>query len=233
MSQREVKAPRERRRDSNQRRILALAMEMIESAGIDALSMNKLAEAADYTPGALYRYFASKDALLAALVGECLDDVRRSLDEAESSLPERASPLARVFVLAGQANSWTPKVRVRWYSSGTLVRTDTINAPGASVPLAIDQATYANSWNLRVPAALVQPNLSVLADVDPGNLIAESNEGNNNYPISGTPLALSVHTENPFKVTLIPVTTKFDNRTGNVTGELCRLARLLSVGERT
>lgn len=72
---------------------------MVEESGLEALSMNKLAEAADYTPGALYRYFASKDALVAELVGTCLGDVGRYLERALSALPDRASPLARVFVL--------------------------------------------------------------------------------------------------------------------------------------
>ncbi len=74
-------------------------MRMVEEGGLEALSINKLAEAADYTPGALYRYFASKDALLSELVGQCLEDVTRFLTTAESVLPERASPFARVFVL--------------------------------------------------------------------------------------------------------------------------------------
>lgn len=99
MAHDEVKAPRERRHDANHRRILGIAMKMVEEGGFDALSVNKLAEAADYTPGALYRYFASKDALLAALVAQCLGDVQSFLAAAEQRLPERASPLARVFVL--------------------------------------------------------------------------------------------------------------------------------------
>lgn len=75
-------------------------MLMVERGGLDALSMHKLAEAVDYTPGALYRYFGSKDALLAGLVERILDDVRAHLGRAVALLPARVSPLARVFVLA-------------------------------------------------------------------------------------------------------------------------------------
>ena len=95
----EPKAPRERRHDANHRRIVSIAMRMVEAGGLEALSINKLAEAADYTPGALYRYFASKDALLSELVGQCIGDVRLFLTTAETLLPERASPFAHVFVL--------------------------------------------------------------------------------------------------------------------------------------
>jgi AcrR family transcriptional regulator len=74
-------------------------MSMVAAGGFDALSMTKLAEAVDYTPGALYRYFGSKDALLSKLVARILEDVRALLDRAVGLLPASASPLTRVFVL--------------------------------------------------------------------------------------------------------------------------------------
>lgn len=95
----EVRTPRERRHDENLRRILDAAMLMVEKGGLEALSINQLAEAVDYTPGALYRYFGSKDALLSRLVIRVLEDVRRRLDLARALLPPTSSPLARVLVL--------------------------------------------------------------------------------------------------------------------------------------
>lgn len=95
----ETRTPRERRHDDNLRRILDAAMLMVERGGLEALSINQLAEAVDYTPGALYRYFGSKDALLSKLVTRVLEDVRRHLDLALSLLPPKAPPLARVLVL--------------------------------------------------------------------------------------------------------------------------------------
>lgn len=96
----EPRTPRERRHDHNHRRILETAMAMVEEGGFGALSVNKLAEAVDYTPGALYRYFGSKDALLAQLLAQILDEVRRDLESALARLPERTSPLGRVVALA-------------------------------------------------------------------------------------------------------------------------------------
>ena len=87
----------------------------------------------------------------------------------------------RVFVKASRPNHWMPPVRVRWYVENTLVRTDTIAAPGASVPMTIDEGTLNSSWNLFVPGALFQPGLRIVADVDPSNVIAESNEANNSF----------------------------------------------------
>lgn len=95
----EARTPRERRHDDNLRRILDEAMRQVEEGGFGALSINKLAEAVDYTPGALYRYFGSKDALLAALIERVLAEVRADLGRAQSRLPARATPLAHVMAL--------------------------------------------------------------------------------------------------------------------------------------
>ena len=74
-------------------------MALVAEDGIEALSMGRLASAVDYTPGALYRYFDGKDAILAKLVGRILEDLAASLTEAVGRLPTQASPLARVFAL--------------------------------------------------------------------------------------------------------------------------------------
>ena len=122
----------------------------------------------------------------------------------------------RVFVLANQANTATPAVRVRFYSNGTLVQTSTITAPGASVPLAPDQSVLNSSWNMVVPASLIQPGLSVLADVDPNGVIPESNKSNNSYPASGQ-LALNVQTLATLTVRFVPVYQSANGVTGGVT----------------
>ncbi|MFZ5443363.1 MAG: TetR/AcrR family transcriptional regulator [Myxococcota bacterium] len=94
------KTPRARRHDANVGRILDAAMELVVSGGLEALSMGRLADAVDYTPGALYRYFPSKDALLAGLVAQVLDEAKAALEAAEARLPKGAYPLTRVFALA-------------------------------------------------------------------------------------------------------------------------------------
>ena len=97
-----IRSPRERRHEDNLRRILDAAMRTVVEGGFEALSINKLAAEVDYTPGALYRYFGSKDALLSKLVERVLMDVRGYLDRAEArlpSMPPKARPLARVLVL--------------------------------------------------------------------------------------------------------------------------------------
>ena len=62
------KTPRERRREATLARILDAALDLVVEGGFDALSMNRLARETDFTPGALYRYFDSKQALLEQIV---------------------------------------------------------------------------------------------------------------------------------------------------------------------
>ncbi len=100
LSSTERRTPRELRHEDNERRILDAAVQLVADGGFDGLSMSRLAEAVGFTPGALYRYIGSKDALLAKILEAALADVRTSLDGAVSRLPEGASPLAVVLALA-------------------------------------------------------------------------------------------------------------------------------------
>ena len=123
----------------------------------------------------------------------------------------------RVFVTANQSNLATPQVRVRFYLASVLVSTLTIAPPGVSVPLSPDESSLNTSWNVAVPNTLIQPGLSVLADVDPGNAVAEADETDNQFPSSGTPLALDVHPSPTFSVRFVPVLQSVNGRQGNVT----------------
>jgi hypothetical protein len=123
----------------------------------------------------------------------------------------------RVFVTANQSNLATPQVQVGFYLAGVLVSTVTIAPPRQSVPLSPDEGSLTSSWNTVVPKTLIQPGLSILADVDPGNSTAEADETDNRFPASGTPLALDVHTTSAFSVRFVPVYQRVNGRQGNVT----------------
>jgi hypothetical protein len=123
----------------------------------------------------------------------------------------------RVFVTANQVNASAPSVRVRFYNSGVPVSDVVISAPGPSVPQGPNEGTLNSSWNIPVSKSLIQPNLSILAEVDPTNAVAESDETDNTFPASGTPLALDVRTTSTFSVRLVPVKQGADGSVGNVT----------------
>lgn len=111
----------------------------------------------------------------------------------------------RVFVTANQTNVAAPAVRVTFYEAGVATHTVTIDSPGLTTPLLPNEGNLSSSWNLPVPKAWIQPNLSIKAEVDPGNAIVESDEGDNSFPASGTPLPLDVRTLGIFNVRFVPV----------------------------
>lgn len=139
----------------------------------------------------------------------------QKLDNSVTLISGRDAML-RVFPVANSTNTVQPVVRVNVYGNGVLRTTLTATTTGTSVPTAINQGSMAASWNVRVPAAYVQPGLGIQAVVDPDNAIAESNESDNVYPATGVPLPLTVRTVNPLNLTFVPVTTSANSVTGNV-----------------
>ena len=123
----------------------------------------------------------------------------------------------RVFVVANQTNSVSPQVRVRFYVNGTQEGSSTlIAAPSHAVPTSTSEATLASSWNMPVPGSMIKPGLSVIADVDPSQAIPEARRSNNSFPVSGTPLALTVKNLSTFYIRFVPVKQSVNNLTGVV-----------------
>jgi AcrR family transcriptional regulator len=59
--------PSKRRFEKNRQGILDAARTIMRETGIESLSIRTLAERVDYSPSAIYKYFDSKEAILAAL----------------------------------------------------------------------------------------------------------------------------------------------------------------------
>lgn len=86
-------SPRRRRaRDAVRQRIFAAARPLFSAHGYDAVTMQQIAAALDYTPGALYRHFRDKDALVRALVAEDF----RAFFAAFAHVPAIADPVRRI-----------------------------------------------------------------------------------------------------------------------------------------
>jgi hypothetical protein len=135
----------------------------------------------------------------------------------------------RVFVTASGSNTAQPGVRVRFFRNGASapVRTFTIAAPGSSAPTSVQEGTLGSSWNVRVPGSVIQSNTSVVAELDPDNSVAETNENDNRFPASGTQ-SLTVQSVPPVRIRFIPI-QQGGNPPGNVTNankdRLMELAR--------
>ena len=81
----------EQKREARTSAILDEAMAILAAEGLEALTLGRLARALDYVPAALYRYFDSKDALLAALQRRAVTTIHRGLREAERANEEVAA----------------------------------------------------------------------------------------------------------------------------------------------
>lgn len=125
--------------------------------------------------------------------------------------------LLRVFVRASEPNVASPAVRVRLYDGLQLLATHSVPAAAAGVPTVVEEGQLAASWNLPISGSMIRPGLRILTDVDPQNVIAESDENDNVWPSSGSPLAIDVRTVPPLNVRLVPVTQSATGLTGNIT----------------
>ncbi len=129
----------------------------------------------------------------------------------------------RIFVVANEANTAKPTVRVRFRNGSSPVVERIISAPGGSTPTSVQEASLGSSWNLPVEATLIRSGLSIEATVDPNAAIAESNESDN-----GSTKNLAVRTVPAARVLFVPV-QQGGGEPGNVTtankDQLVALAR--------
>ena len=100
-----VQAPtrRERQRQQTVTEIKARAMDQVAGGGAGAVSLNAIARAMGMSPAALYRYFASRDALLAELVVEAYGSLADALRQAADGAPRGA---ARLVAVAHAYRDW-------------------------------------------------------------------------------------------------------------------------------
>lgn len=86
--------------DRRRELILEAARATFIERGMDGASIREIARRAGYTPGAIYSYFDGKDALYGALLGESLERLNASVQEAVSTADTTAQRLqmaARAF----------------------------------------------------------------------------------------------------------------------------------------
>ena len=62
---------------ARRQRVLVAALELGADGGYDAVQMRDIAASAEVALGTIYRYFPSKDALLAAAMVEWMEDLER------------------------------------------------------------------------------------------------------------------------------------------------------------
>jgi len=78
--------------------LVTAGLALVEAAGVEALSLRKVAARVRVSAAAVYRHFADKDALLAAIAAEGFAMLNGQFD-AVSSAPEPHDPLLRLRAL--------------------------------------------------------------------------------------------------------------------------------------
>jgi AcrR family transcriptional regulator len=92
-------------RRASRERILEHALRLFGEHGYERTTIRMLAESAGISQGLIYRYFASKRALLQAIFEQSMADVRATFGAAESGAPgERIESLVRASFQVLRAN---------------------------------------------------------------------------------------------------------------------------------
>ncbi len=135
MPTRDAPTRRERLRAQTLAEIKEHALAQIAQDGAEALSLSAVARAMGMSGPALYRYFASRDDLLAALVGEAWHGLADAVEEAARTA-RRRTPSARFRAVCAAYRTWALAQPHRYrlalatdYGSGRF-------APEATVPAA-------------------------------------------------------------------------------------------------
>ncbi|HJV38253.1 MAG TPA: IPT/TIG domain-containing protein [Geothrix sp.] len=161
----------------------------------------------------------------------------QSTQDLNGSVPVVAGKdaLIRVFVLANQANTAAPSVKI------SIMDNNGVAVPGypkvvaparTSVPTTLDESSLTSSWNLVVPGTdltTTGPNgvYLISAEVDPAGAIPEADESNNAQVRSFSGIAVPI-----FRTTIFPVA--LSTGTGNITEAnkatwVARLAKMYPV----
>jgi AcrR family transcriptional regulator len=75
--------------------VLDAARSAFFELGMDKASIREIARRAGYTPGAIYSYFASKEAIYGALLGESLDRLNEAVQRARRGAATNADELRK------------------------------------------------------------------------------------------------------------------------------------------
>lgn len=128
--------------------------------------------------------------------------------------------LLRVFVRGDKTETVSPVVRVSFYDGDDFVESVDIPAPGLSVASEIDESDLESSWNLMLTPAQVAPGLRILAELDPENVILETDETDNRFPASGLPFVPDVRELTPLGVRFVPIHFSSNGLTGAVDAQM-------------
>ena len=95
---------RERLRENTRDEIKAIARQQLADGGSAALSLNAIARAMEVTPPALYRYFASRDELITALIVDAYHALATYMRDCVAEAPDQVSD--KLFSASWAYRAW-------------------------------------------------------------------------------------------------------------------------------
>lgn len=84
--------------------LIAAATAIVEEAGVDALSVREVARRVGVSPGAPFRHFSSRDALLAAVAEQAMERLAKAVDAGQ--LATDADPLEQIRLIGLAYIGW-------------------------------------------------------------------------------------------------------------------------------
>jgi AcrR family transcriptional regulator len=87
----------ERKKDEMQNKIISVAIKLFNQHGLQAVTMEQIAEVTDIAKGTLYNYYPSKDAIINAFLQRTFKEHNTERVAQLQQLPDTRSRLTRVF----------------------------------------------------------------------------------------------------------------------------------------
>jgi hypothetical protein len=106
-----------------------------------------------------------------------------------------------------------PRIRIRILRNGQLVSEDTRDVTGTIGATVNNEAPI---HQIVLPNTIVQPGLSVLAEINPDGAITEPNRADNVFPRSGVPKPIAVRAVPDLAVRFVPIMLTNGGSVGNV-----------------
>jgi hypothetical protein len=112
--------------------------------------------------------------------------------------------LLRVFMTGDQMSFFEPSVRASFYSGDEIVYSVRMLSPLYFLPVSPDQSELNRSYNALVPAAVLQPGLELVIELDPEKVVPLAPGSSVRVPELGR-MAFNIREVEPFRLRIIPV----------------------------
>lgn len=112
--------------------------------------------------------------------------------------------LLRVFATADEVNGFRPGAIATFFRDGAETYRTALDPPGGGIPRAVDESRLERSFNAVIPGEVLQPDLSMVVQLDPDGALPLTSSSQSRFPAEGR-YDIDVRQMPPLRVTLVPV----------------------------